>query len=117
MENILRVDQKRAVILSAGVTGKTPPAEVVKEFQAKVSSEYALPEGYALVYGGENEQSAESVQSIIQAMIIALVLIVATLTVQFNSFKKTIIVLVTIHLALVGVFFGLAIFECYYFGG
>lgn len=110
VENILRVDQKRAVILSAGVTGKTSPVEVVKEFQKKVSSEYAIPEGYELVYGGENEQNVESVQSIIQAMIIALVLIIATLVIQFNSFKKTIIVLVTIPLALVGVFFGLAIF-------
>lgn len=110
VENILRVDQKRAVILSAGVIGKTPPAEVEKEFQTKVSSEYSLPEGYELVYGGENEQNAESVRSIIQAMIIALILIIATLVVQFNSFKKTIIVLATIPLALIGVFFGLAIF-------
>jgi len=63
-----------------------------------------------VVYGGENEQNAESVQSIIRAMIIALVLIISTLVIQFNSFRETFIVLVTIPLALIGVFWGLALF-------
>lgn len=45
----------------------------------------------------------------LRAMIIAGMLIFATLVIQFNSFKKAIIVLVTIPLALIGVFFGLAI--------
>jgi len=41
-------------------------------------------------------------------MIFAGLLIIATLIIQFNSFKKALIVLVTIPLALIGVFFGLA---------
>jgi len=69
-----------------------------------------MPQGYEIVYGGENEQNTESVQSIMRAMVIALLLIISTLVIQFNSFRKTFIVLVTIPLALIGVFYGLAIF-------
>ena len=36
-------------------------------------------------------------------------LIIATLIIQFNSFRQAVIVLVTIPLALIGVFFGLAV--------
>ncbi|MDZ4385268.1 MAG: efflux RND transporter permease subunit, partial [Candidatus Moranbacteria bacterium] len=109
VDKITRINQRRAVLLSAGVSGGTPATAVVAEFQNK-AKDYDLPQGYEIVYGGENEQSAESVQSIIRAMVIALILIIATLVIQFNSFKKTFIVLVTIPLALIGVFFGLALF-------
>lgn len=110
VEKINRIDQKRTVLLSSGVNEKYVPAEVVKQFQALVAKDYKLPQGYEIVYGGENEQNNESVQSIMRAMVVALVLIVSTLIIQFNSFKKSVIVLVTIPLALIGVFLGLAVF-------
>ena len=109
VDSITRIDQKRAVLLSAGVSGTTPPAEVVTEFQKKAAADYILPEGYEIVYGGENEQNAESMASIMRAMVIALFLIISTLIIQFNSVRKTFIVLVTIPLALIGVFLGMAI--------
>ncbi len=109
VESITRIDQKRAVILSAGVTGETRANVVLSEFQKKLASEYTLPAGYSIVYGGENEQNVESVISIIKAMVLAALLIISTLIIQFNSFKKAMIVLVAIPLALIGVFFGMAI--------
>lgn len=110
VEKITRIDQKRTILLSADVSGKTVPADVVKEFQQKVASDYKLTQGYEITYGGENEQNTESVNSIMRAMVIAFVLIISTLVIQFNSFKKSAIVLVTIPLALIGVFIGMAVF-------
>ncbi|OGJ53938.1 hypothetical protein A2483_01715 [Candidatus Peregrinibacteria bacterium RIFOXYC2_FULL_33_13] len=46
-----------------------------------------------------------------KAMILATLLIISTLVVQFNSFKKALIVLITIPLALIGVFFGMFVFK------
>jgi len=109
VESITRLNQKRVVVLSAGVVGKTNPAEVLKQFKKKKKKDYKMPNGYELKYGGENEQNAQSVMSILVAMIFAGLLIVSTLVIQFNSFKKAIIVLVTIPLALIGVFFGMAV--------
>lgn len=109
VNSLTRIDQKRTVILSAGVNSKTTGAKVLKQFQALQSKNYKIPSGYDIVYGGENEQTTESVMSILRAMVIAFILIISTLVIQFNSFKKSFIVLITIPLALIGVFFGLAI--------
>jgi multidrug efflux pump subunit AcrB len=109
VESITRIDQTRAVLLSAGVEGKTRPNAVLAEFQKQVQVKYKLPQNYEIVYGGENEQNTESVISIIRAMVVAVLLIISTLVIQFNSFRKAIIVLVTIPLALIGVFFGMAL--------
>lgn len=109
LDTITRIDQKRTAVLSAGVAADVIPNAVVAEFQKRVKESYALPAGYALVYGGENEQNAESVRSIIMAMGVAIILIIATLIIQFNSFIKVFIVLMTLPLALIGVFLGMAL--------
>lgn len=107
---ITRIDQKRTVILSAGADSTTNGPTILAQFTEKAES-YDMPEGYEIYYGGENEQNAESFASILRAMVIALVLIVSTLVIQFNSFRQAMIVLVPIPLALIGVFFGMAAFD------
>ncbi len=109
VDGITRIDQKRTVLLSANVSAGTTGPAVLQQFQKNIA-DYRLPSGYAISYGGENEQNQESVLSIIRAMMIAMLLIVSTLIIQFNSFRKAFIVLVTIPLALIGVFVGLAVF-------
>jgi hydrophobic/amphiphilic exporter-1 (mainly G- bacteria), HAE1 family len=110
VDSILRVDQNRVVTLTAGADSTTNSTQLLAGFQEKIG-DYQMPSGYEISYGGENEQNQESVLSIIRAMFIAIFLIVATLIVQFNSFRKAFIVLVTIPLALIGVFFGMALLQ------
>ncbi|MFA6183481.1 MAG: efflux RND transporter permease subunit [Parcubacteria group bacterium] len=110
VESIEHIDQKRVVLLTADAKKTTNSNQILAEFQKKLKDSYQLPEGYTITYGGENEQNAESVASILRAMIIAGILIFSTMIIQFNSFKKSAIVLVTLPLALIGTFLGLAIF-------
>jgi multidrug efflux pump subunit AcrB len=105
-----RLDQKRVVTISSGVEGTANPQDVLRTFQERTAAPGIVPDGYALEYGGENEENEKSVRSIINAMAIAAALIVSTLVIQFNSFRKAMIVLVTLPLALIGVFVGMAIF-------
>lgn len=107
---ITRIDQKRTVVLSSGASASTNGQMILAEFKKKLAN-YNIPSGYSITYGGENEQNAESFLSIIRAMVIAILLIVATLVIQFNSFRKSLIVLVPIPLALIGVFLGMATFD------
>lgn len=110
VETITRIDQKRVVLLTAGVSGTANPQMVLSEFQNKLAQKnYVLPKDYSIDYGGQNETNTQSVVSIIQAMAVAGLLIISTLIIQFNSFKKALIVLVTIPLALIGVFYGMAL--------
>lgn len=110
VDSITRIDQKRTAVITAGATASTNGGEILKQFQTNIE-DYNFPNGYTISYGGENEQNQESVLSIIKAMVIAIFLIIATLIIQFNSFRKSMIVLVTIPLALIGVFIGMAIFN------
>ncbi len=107
---ITRIDQKRTILLTAAADSTTNGQVILAAFQEKFKS-YKMPGGYNISYGGQNEQNTESVLSILRAMIIALILIIATLIIQFNSFRKALIVLVPIPLALIGVFIGLAVFD------
>jgi multidrug efflux pump subunit AcrB len=107
VDTITRIDRKRVVQLTASVDTAHRPADVVSAFQEEVKKANALPDGYTISYGGQNEQNNESVLSILRAMVIAGLLIVSTMIVQFNSFRQSLLVLVTIPLALIGVFFGL----------
>ncbi|MEI7510711.1 MAG: efflux RND transporter permease subunit [Candidatus Peregrinibacteria bacterium] len=110
--SIDRIDQKRVINLTASVTGDISAPEVLKKFQDLMKSKnYVLPSGYKITYGGENEQNTESVYSILRAMIVAIALIIATIVIQFNSFRKAFIVIVTLPLSLIGVFIGMAIFH------
>ncbi|HVU06610.1 MAG TPA: efflux RND transporter permease subunit [Candidatus Paceibacterota bacterium] len=110
VDTITRIDQKRTVVLTAAADSTTNGPALLAAFQKK-TADYRLPAGYTITFGGENEQNAESFASILRAMLIAMVLIVSTLVIQFNSFRKAIIVLVPIPLALIGVFWGMAVFD------
>ncbi len=110
VDSITRIDQKRTVLLSAGAGSGTNSNLILAEFKKRISN-YNLPSGYSIVYGGQNEQNTESVVSVIRAMVIAILLIVSTLIIQFNSFRKAFIVLFTIPLALIGVFLGMALLD------
>ena len=66
-----------------------------------------LPAGYNIEIGGTVERSKEGSAHIGRAMLISLFLIVLTLIVYFNAIQKTLIVLGTLPLALIGAFLGL----------
>ncbi|MBI1862539.1 efflux RND transporter permease subunit, partial [Candidatus Microgenomates bacterium] len=68
-----------------------------------------LPAGYTTKTGGVNEENQKSVQSILQAMLLSSILILITMVVQFQSFRKAIIVLMVIPLAVSSVFLAFAL--------
>lgn len=106
LTSISRRDQQRIVGISADVEEDVLPVDVLEQFK-KIAAEKPLPKGYEFSYGGANEQTEESILSIFNSMSVALLLIIITLVIQFNSFRKTLIVIMTIPLATTGVFYGL----------
>jgi multidrug efflux pump subunit AcrB len=63
-----------------------------------------LKDGYDWKTGGVNDENNKSVQSILQAMLLSSILIFGTMAIQFNSFRKALIVLLVVPLAISGVF-------------
>lgn len=100
---IARENGQRTLVVTAGTLPGASAAEVNADIIAYAAS---LPEaqGYVFETGGANEENQESVASILQAMLLAFVLIGFTMVVQFNSFRQAVIVSGVIPLAISGVF-------------
>lgn len=101
---ISREDGKRTISVSANVR----PGFVVSDLNTELegfADSLQLPEGYSWSTGGVNEENARSVNSILQAMVLALVLILITMIIQFSSFREALIVTLVIPPAIAGVFF------------
>ena len=106
--SITREDGKRTLSVSASVGEGYSASTLSKELE-KFADELKLPDGYSWKTGGANEENEKSVASILQAMILSAALIFGTMVIQFNSFRKALIVLLVIPLAVSGVFIIFAI--------
>lgn len=69
-----------------------------------------FPSGYGFKTGGVNEENAKSVQSILQAMIVAILLILITMIIEFQSFRQSFIALLIIPVSIAGVFYIFGLF-------
>jgi multidrug efflux pump subunit AcrB len=105
---ILRRDRAKTVTVSAytdpGVTAMALIAQLAPWLEGESRT---WPVGYTYEYGGEWESSAESQQSLAAQMPIAFGIILLLLVAQFNSFRRPLIILFTIPMALIGVNVGL----------
>ncbi len=100
---ITREDGKRTLSVTAGVE-KGYSVSTLNAGLEQFADTVDLPEGYSWKTGGVNEENEKSVQSILLAMLLSAALIFGTMSVQFDSFRKALIVLLTVPLAVSGVF-------------
>lgn len=101
---ITREDGKRTISVTASV-GKGYSVSTINGNLVKyANSGLALPTGYTWTTGGINEENQNSVNSILQAMLLSFLLIVVTMVIQFSSFRRALIVMLVIPLSISGVF-------------
>ncbi|MGH1383451.1 efflux RND transporter permease subunit [Kordia sp.] len=68
------------------------------------------PQGYTYEFGGDAKSTAESMGSVISYLPLSGFIIIMLLIIQFNSFRKMTMVVLTIPLGVIGVVIGLLIF-------
>jgi len=101
---ITRESGKRTISVTAGIkSGYTIP-EVNARLENYAKGPLNLPQDYTWSTGGVNETNQESITSIYQAMLISILLIIITMVLQFNSFRRAFIVITVVPLAVSGVF-------------
>ena len=100
---ITRENGKRTISVAAGVKKGISSTEESKKLE-KFADSLNLPEGYSWSTGGVNEENQNSVKAIMAAMLLSFILIVITMVLQFNSFRKAFIVMLVIPLSISGVF-------------
>ncbi|MBM3859624.1 MAG: efflux RND transporter permease subunit [Verrucomicrobia bacterium] len=68
-----------------------------------------LPAGYALRYAGEEKEIRESQRDMTLVVLVSLALITLAMVMQFNSVMKSLVVMLTVPLGLIGAFVGMAL--------
>lgn len=100
---IKRYDFKRSKTLTGGVDENFITSMKANNELKKLFSEYSKKyNDVSLVFGGEEESTKESMQSLGQALILALLGIFGLLVFLFSSYLRPFIIMTTIPLGLVG---------------
>ncbi len=96
---------KRTMSVFASVLPGYSVSDANKNLLKYVDSELNLPAGYSWKTGGVNEENTKSVMSILKAMILSFILIMATMVIEFGSYRQAAMILSLIPFAVAGVFY------------
>ncbi len=110
---------RRNAVRSVSVVSDVAPGGLVAEINAEMlpwleEESARWPLGYRFEIAGENETSEKANASIAEKFPIAAGIIVLLLVTQFNSFRRPLIILLTVPLGLIGVVAGLLLADSYF---
>jgi multidrug efflux pump subunit AcrB len=101
--SINHLNFKRVINISASVDlTQNTAAKIVSELKPKVEQVMQQFEGYEASFGGEDKDTQESIQSLFEAFLIAMILIYFLLVITFNSLLQPVLIMVSIPFGFVG---------------
>jgi len=110
LASIRHRDFDRTLTVRANLKEGFSSPDVVSEVEAQLN-DTNIPAGYQVDFGGEVEDIEKSFQELWSAMILAIILILSILVLQFNSFIKPFVILMELPLMVIGVVIGMVIFR------
>ncbi len=110
---IISRDGLHTVTVSADLVEGVTAFDVKDALQEYLSAQ-EWPMGFSYAYGGEIESSDMAQKAVSAKLPIAAMIILILLMFQFNSLRRTGLILITIPLAIIGVVFGLVITQSYF---
>lgn len=101
--SILRENQNRLIRITGDVNKSLANiSDVSREIRARLA-DLNMPEGFGLLYGGEEEAVKENNRNLAIVIGLAIFLVFVVLAVQYESIADPLVILVSIPLALIGV--------------
>ena len=104
---IPRKNKYRVAKLFSNLDPSLPMGTAVELLSAEFDKRSPLPPGYKYEFVGVYEVMAEGQEALAEAGLIAILLVVLMLAAILESFKQPVLILVTLPLALIGVFYSL----------
>jgi multidrug efflux pump len=105
---IMRLDQKRVVTISGDVSGRLAN-DVIRDIKERLETNFNWPRGYTYRFTGEQREQRKAQAFLSKAFVGTIFIILLILLTQFNSFSTPFIILTSVVLSLIGVFFGLLV--------
>jgi HAE1 family hydrophobic/amphiphilic exporter-1 len=106
---ITREDKRRCAKLLANNGPNLPLGTAVAQLSRAIDERAGLPIGYQYRFAGKYEALEESNAEFAEALLIAIVLVILTLAAILESFKQPVLILVTIPLGFLGIFWALGL--------
>ena len=104
---IRRVNQSRLLQVSGDVLTDVASVGEVSDSIRNRLADYEVPEGYGLVFGGEEEAINESNRQLLIVTLLAIFLVFVVLALQYESLLNPFVIILAIPLSLIGVGFSL----------
>ena len=112
---IMHRDLSRSITLSAALQEGYTARQITTQIQKWLDRDMAdWPPNYRYELGGDEENTQENMAAVTRYLPLSGCIILLLLIIQFNSIRKTIIVLATIPLGVIGVVIGLICFKSYF---
>ena len=105
---IQRLDQKRVVTVSGEVSGRLAN-DVIREIEGRLRKDFSWPRGYSYRFSGEQREQEKAQAFLSKAFVAAIFIILFILLAQFDSFAAPMIIMTSVLMSLIGVFFGLLV--------
>ena len=100
---------KRVITLTSNVLSGYTPTAVNEQIKTAIDNFNKVDPGVTISQTGEGAQQAETGAFLFKALVIALMLILLILVLQFNSISKSVIILTEIIFSVIGVLLGFGI--------
>lgn len=101
--SILRENQSRMVRINGDVVSEVASVSVVNDSIRARIADLRLPEGYGIIFAGEEEAIRENNRQLITVVLLAIFLVFVVLAVQYESLVNPFVILLAIPLSLIGV--------------
>lgn len=109
LAQVTRRDRERSLTITADVTTEGNAREIMQQVIARFADISARYPGTAITYGGDQEATRESMESLVEAMALSFLIIYFLLAFLFRSYAQPIVVLASVPFGALGVFYGFAI--------
>ena len=109
---VMRRNRKRTIQVwaDADPDSNTSSLDLFSRLRGKVEA-IEMPQGYELTWGGEYENQSKATSAVFANVPLGVLVMFAITVMLFNSFKQTLVVWLTVPLAIIGVTAGLLIFN------
>jgi len=102
---VMRRDRSPTITVHADPRSELP-SHLLNRVRPEIEK-IALPRGYSLAWGGEDEDSREARAALAKPLPVALLLMVLIVVCLFNSIRSTLVICLAVPLAIIGVTAGL----------
>lgn len=108
--SVKRKNQKRMITVRSNVLSGYTPTQINDVIKGHIDNFKGKADGVTIKQTGEGEQQAETGSFLGGALLVALMLILFILVLQFNSVGKSVIILTEIVFSVIGVLLGFSLF-------